>query len=162
MTSRRCRSTSSFAVRTQLGGSWISLASQYHVMCPHTHTRRSYVLILVCLRLQVQRLLPHVLLLERPVLSTELRERGPSPRDDPRQGGEQTGEADNGSFPYYIILAEEICSNICVVLQPSRLKAQLSLAWSLNRLHHWCCLLSRLCQINVLSMSTLSHALILY
>lgn len=36
MSSRPCRNTSSCAVRTQQGGSWISLASQSHTIWTHT------------------------------------------------------------------------------------------------------------------------------
>lgn len=42
---------------------------------------------------QIQRFLPHVLLPERPLHRAALRQHGPPSRADPRQGGEQTGEA---------------------------------------------------------------------
>ena len=120
--SRPCRSTSSCAVRTQQGASWISLASQSHTICTHTHTHThthvhvhhphisrlehsthsqvwftlsyscTWVSRVVCSCVQIQRFLPHVLLPERPLHRTALWEHGPPSWDDPRQGGEQIGE----------------------------------------------------------------------
>jgi len=45
---------------------------------------------------QIQRLLPHVLLPERPLHSAALWKHGPPARDDPRQGGEPIGETAAG------------------------------------------------------------------
>lgn len=51
------------------------------------------MLVMVACRLQVQGFLPHVLLPERTLGSPALWEHGAPSGADPRQGGEQTGEA---------------------------------------------------------------------
>lgn len=68
-----------------------SLRSQMWLTWFYSCTSSSYVCMSSCV--QVQRFLPHVLLPERPLHRAALWKHGPPSRDDPRHGGEQTGEA---------------------------------------------------------------------